>query len=100
MVNPIPPFPRHLGPAERAIEQRRIVAAMVEEAIADHPSKSLNRDKMTIAFGNIVTMTWQSERIADLETRVETLAQQLAGLAAVSPAPARAKLKLRSGTNG
>ena len=98
MVNSIQPFPRHLSPAARATEHKRIVAAMVEEAIVDHPK--LDRDKLTIAFGNIVTMTWQSERIADLETRVETLAQQLAGLAAVSPAPARAKLKLRSGTNG
>ena len=101
MVNSIQPFPRHLSPAARATEHKRIVGLMIEEAIADHPSKSLNRDKMTVAFGNIVTMTWHAERIADLESRVETLAQQLAGIAAAQPAPAkRTKLKLGSGTNG
>jgi len=95
----IPPFPRHLSPAARATEHKRIVAAMVEEAIVDHPK--LDRDKLTIAFGNIVTMTWHAERIADLESRVEQMAQQLAGIAAPAPAPAkRTKLKLGGGTDG
>ena len=72
---------------------------MVEEAIVDHPK--LDRDKLTIAFGNIVTMTWHAERIADLESRVEQMAQQLAGIAAPAPAPAkRTKLKLGGGTDG
>ncbi len=92
-----PPFPRWLSPAKRATEHKRIVGLMIEEAIADHPK--LNRDKLTVAFGNIVTMTWQSERIADLESRVETLAQQLAGFAAAQPALAkRATLKLSDGS--
>jgi len=86
-----------MPPAERGIERQRIVNLMIAEAMADHPK--LNRDKLTKAFLDIVTMTWHAERIADLESRVEQMAQQLAALES-QPAPARAVLKLRGNSDG
>ena len=102
MVNPIPPFPRSITPAETAIERKRIVDLMIAEITADNPKANLDRDKITIAFLGLVNTAWHAERIADLESRVEQMAQQLAGLAA-QPAPASAKratLKFRSGNDG
>jgi len=68
---------------------------MVEEAIADHPSKSLNGDKMTVAFLAIVNSSWTVERIADLERRLDAMD------AAPIPAPAkRVRLKLEANSYG
>ena len=75
---------------------------MILEITADNPGKTIDRDKMTIAFLGIVNMAWTADRISDLESRVEAMAQQMAGLAAQpAPAPAkRATLKLTGGTIG
>jgi len=95
VVNSIPPFPRHLSPAERAIERKRIVAAMVAEIVADNPGSNMNRDKMAVAFLDLVNTSWTADRIAELERRLDALD------AAAQPAPAkRATLKLRSGNDG
>ena len=97
MVMVIPKYPRHLSQAERSIEQRRTVAAMIQEITADNPGKTLDGDKMTVAFLAIVNSNWQAERIADLELRVETMAQQMAALEAQSAPAKRALHKLKGG---
>ena len=95
----IPKFPRHMTPAETAIERKRIVGLRIAEITADNPGKTIDTDKMTIAFLGIVNSAWAVDRIVELESRVETMAQQMAGLAA-QPAPARAVLKLRGNSDG
>jgi len=90
-----------MTPAETAIERKRIVGLLIAGITADNPGKTIDTDKMTFAFLNIVNSAWTADRIKDLEWRVETMAQQMAGLALPAPAPAtRATLKLRNGTDG
>ena len=98
----IPPFPRDMTPAETGTERKRIVNLMIAEITADNPKANLDRDKMTVAFMGLVNSAWTADRIADLESRVEHMAQQMAALESQpAPAPAkRALLKLRSGTDG
>jgi len=91
----IPKFPRHMTPAETAIERKRIVDLLIAGITADNPGKTIDTDKMTFAFLNIVNSAWSGDRIADLERRAETMGQQMAALES-QPAPAkRATLKLR-----
>ena len=93
-------YPRHLSPTQRGIESKRIVAAMIAEITADNPGRTLDRDKMTNAFLGIVNASWSVDRIADLESRIEHMAQQLAALES-QPTPAkRATLKLKGNSNG
>ena len=95
----IPPFPRHMSPAERAIERKRIVHLMIAEITVDNPGTTLSRDKLTLAFTDLITITWHVDRIVELEGRVEAMAQQLAALE-TQPVPAlakRATLKLKGG---
>ena len=68
---------------------------MVAEIVADNPGSNMNRDKMAVAFLDLVNTSWTADRIAELERRLDALD------AAAQPAPAkRAVLKLKGGTNG
>ena len=98
-MNSIPPFPRHLSPTQRGIESKRIVDLLIAGITADNPGKTLNTDKMTNAFLGIVTMTWHAERIADLESRVEQMAQQMAALES-QPTPAKRAILKLGGNDG
>jgi len=66
---------------------------VVAEIVADNPKANPDRDKMTIAFLDIVNSSWTIERIADLERRLDAMD------AAPIPAPAK-RAKLKGGTNG
>ena len=93
-MNSIPPFPRHLSPTQRAIEFKRACALLADQAIAENP-KALDRVRLMEGFVGIVHTSWTADRIADLERRAETMAQQMAALES-QPTPAkRATLKLR-----
>jgi len=90
-------YPRHLSPTQRAIEFKRACALLADQAIAENP-KALDRVRLMEGFVGIVHTSWTADRIADLESRVEHMGQQMAALES-QPAPTkRATLKLRSGT--
>ena len=103
MVNPIPPFPRHLSPTQRASEFKRACALLADQAIGESP-KAIDRARLMEGMVGIVHTSWTADRIADLESRVEHMGLQMAALEsqpAPAPAPAkRATLKLKGGTNG
>ena len=88
-----PPFPRWLSPAKRGAEFKRVAAMLANQAIAENP-KLLDRVRLIEGFSDAVNTSWTSDRIFDLERRLDALD------AAAQPALAkRAKLKQKGGAD-
>jgi len=97
MVNPIPPFPRHLSAVDRQVEARRIVKAIAADIATGAKPGSVNMDRIEQYADMLVFRIWTVERLAELEARVKAMDTA----AQPAPAPAkRATLKLKGGTNG